>query len=92
MHNVLKIPKHYKTVAVRLRLIFQFTYVQYCIVKTDTWFPAVSELLWTAPEELRKKGWCPGSQKADVYSFAIILHEIIYRCEPYDSFDITAAG
>ena len=26
----LKIAKHYKTVAVRLRLIFQFTYVQYC--------------------------------------------------------------
>ena len=30
MHNVLKIAKHFKTVAVRLRLIFQFTYVQYC--------------------------------------------------------------
>ena len=27
----LKIAKHYKTVAVRLRLIFQFIYVQYCI-------------------------------------------------------------
>ena len=26
----LKIAKHYKTVAVRLRLIFQFTYLQYC--------------------------------------------------------------
>ena len=26
----LKIPKHYKTVAVRLRFIFQLTYVQYC--------------------------------------------------------------
>ena len=30
MHNVLKIAKHFETVAVRLRLIFQFTYVQYC--------------------------------------------------------------
>jgi len=30
MHNVLKIAELFKTVAVRLRLIFQFTYVQYC--------------------------------------------------------------
>ena len=29
-HNVLKIAIHFKTVAVRLRLIFQFTNVQYC--------------------------------------------------------------
>ena len=34
MHNVLKYSKHYKTVAVRLRLIFQFTYVQYSIQYT----------------------------------------------------------
>ena len=30
MHNVLKIAKHFKTVSVWLRLIFQFTYFQYC--------------------------------------------------------------
>ena len=33
MHNVLNIAKHVKTVAVRLRLIFQFTYVLYCSIK-----------------------------------------------------------
>ena len=32
--SYLKITKHLKTVAVRLRLIFQFTYVQYCINKS----------------------------------------------------------
>ncbi|XP_041671715.1 heat-stable enterotoxin receptor isoform X2 [Cheilinus undulatus] len=32
--------------------------------------------LWTAPEHLRKQGT---SQKGDVYSFAIISHEIILR-------------
>ena len=30
MHNVLKYINIFKTLAVRLRLIFQFTYVQYC--------------------------------------------------------------
>ncbi|XP_059179970.1 guanylyl cyclase C [Centropristis striata] len=32
--------------------------------------------LWTAPEHLRKQGT---SQKGDVYSFAIIAHEIVLR-------------
>ncbi|XP_072312685.1 guanylyl cyclase C [Eucyclogobius newberryi] len=32
--------------------------------------------LWTAPEHLRKQGT---SQKGDVYSFAIIAQEIVYR-------------
>ncbi|XP_064112052.1 atrial natriuretic peptide receptor 1-like [Macrobrachium nipponense] len=36
--------------------------------------------LWTAPEILRSANPPPeGSQRADVYSFAIIVHEIIYR-------------
>ncbi|XP_064112550.1 atrial natriuretic peptide receptor 2-like [Macrobrachium nipponense] len=36
--------------------------------------------LWTAPEILRNPNPPPeGTQRADVYSFAIIVHEIIYR-------------
>ncbi|XP_073350785.1 guanylyl cyclase C [Pagrus major] len=36
--------------------------------------------LWTAPEHLRKDGV---SQKGDVYSYAIIAHEIIHRRTPF---------
>ncbi|XP_072299840.1 guanylyl cyclase C [Eucyclogobius newberryi] len=36
--------------------------------------------LWTAPEHLRKNGI---SQKGDVYSYAIIAHEIIMRKAPF---------
>ena len=36
--------------------------------------------LWTAPEHLRKNGV---SQKGDVYSYAIIAHEIIMRKTPF---------
>lgn len=36
--------------------------------------------LWTAPEHLRKNGV---SQKGDVYSYAIIAHEIIMRRSPF---------
>lgn len=53
----------------------------------------VAELLWTAPEllrdeELRQKG----TQKADVYSFSIILQEIIVRGYPFCMLDIGAEG
>ncbi|XP_062263690.1 guanylyl cyclase C [Platichthys flesus] len=36
--------------------------------------------VWTAPEHLRKGGV---SQKGDVYSYAIIAHEIIMRKDPF---------
>ena len=40
--------------------------------------------LWTAPELLRMTTRpISGTQKADVYSFAIILQEIMFRAEPY---------
>lgn len=42
------------------------------------------ELLWTAPEILRDPELYPnGSQKGDVYSFAIILQEIVLRSLPF---------
>jgi len=40
--------------------------------------------LWTAPELLRMTTRpINGTQKADVYSFAIILQEIVFRAAPY---------
>ncbi|ELU14321.1 hypothetical protein CAPTEDRAFT_133767, partial [Capitella teleta] len=40
--------------------------------------------LWTAPEILRENFPNPrGSQKGDIYSFAIICFEIVTRSEPY---------
>ncbi|XP_053378037.1 atrial natriuretic peptide receptor 1-like [Mercenaria mercenaria] len=49
-----------------------------------------SKLLWTAPELLRQNGWNPGTQKADVYSFSIILQEVIIRGAPFELSDLTS--
>ena len=50
-------------------------------------FPEKSskELLWTAPEILRnsKNNSKSGTQPGDVYSFGIIMQEVIVRGEPY---------
>ncbi len=51
------------------------------------------DLLWTAPELLRDVAAPPcGTQKADVYSFAIILYEIHGREGPYGDTDLTPRG
>ncbi|OTF80151.1 Guanylate cyclase-like protein, partial [Euroglyphus maynei] len=43
-------------------------------------------LFWTAPEHLRSpEPYNCGSQKGDIYSFGIILQEVITRCEPFES-------
>ncbi|NXU57047.1 GUC2F cyclase, partial [Turnix velox] len=42
------------------------------------------ELLWTAPELLRDPDMCrKGTFKGDIYSFAIILQEVVVRGPPY---------
>jgi len=53
---------------------------------------AATDLLWTAPELLYKrhaglntKKAIQGTQPGDIYSFAIILQEILYRALPYQA-------
>lgn len=53
----------------------------------------MTELLWTAPEllrhaSLRKKG----TQTGDVYSFGIILQEVVVRGEPFCMLALTPEG
>jgi len=48
----------------------------------------MSDMLWTAPEILIEKNkgvdkFITGTQKGDVYSFAIIVQEILYRNGPF---------
>ena len=46
--------------------------------------------LWTAPELIRKKSDVPvyGTQPGDVYSFGVILSEIVTRALPFEKNDI----
>ena len=51
------------------------------------------ELLWVAPELLGPDSPPPGgSQPGDVYSFSIILQEIIFREGPYFMNDLPPKG
>ncbi|XP_052778703.1 atrial natriuretic peptide receptor 1-like [Mya arenaria] len=50
-----------------------------------------SKKLWTAPEILRVSGWHPGTREGDVYSFAIILQELILRGAPFETSDLSSA-
>ncbi|CAH2106752.1 unnamed protein product [Euphydryas editha] len=50
-------------------------------------------MLWRAPELLRDPNPPPrGSQKGDVYSFGIILYEILGRNGPWGDTNLTNAG
>uniref|UniRef100_UPI00398EEC97 retinal guanylyl cyclase 2-like n=1 Tax=Pristiophorus japonicus TaxID=55135 RepID=UPI00398EEC97 len=53
--------------------------------------PAAEELFWTAPEILRKPNpLINGTFKGDIYSFAIIMQEVILRGPPYCMFEVAA--
>lgn len=51
----------------------------------------ITELLWRAPEILRDQMSCcsRGTQKGDVYSFGIILYEILGRCGPWGNTNLS---
>eukprot|EP00062_Callorhinchus_milii_P001182 gi/632936239/ref/XP_007893106.1/ PREDICTED: retinal guanylyl cyclase 2 [Callorhinchus milii] len=52
--------------------------------------PKVEDFLWTAPEILRKLNpFHNGTKKGDVYSFSIIMQEVVVRGPPYCMFDLT---
>jgi len=47
-------------------------------------FQFYRDQLWTAPELLRMTTRpVNGTHKADVYSFAVVLQELMFRAEPY---------
>uniref|UniRef100_A0AAY4DQJ7 Guanylate cyclase n=1 Tax=Denticeps clupeoides TaxID=299321 RepID=A0AAY4DQJ7_9TELE len=48
------------------------------------------DLLWTAPEILREPKYLTGTYPGDVFSFSIIMQEVITRCAPFCMLDMPA--
>uniref|UniRef100_A0A7M4EWQ7 Guanylate cyclase n=1 Tax=Crocodylus porosus TaxID=8502 RepID=A0A7M4EWQ7_CROPO len=69
--------------------LWEFKYGKKCQVITEK-TTKYDELYWTAPELLRLEEYpFQGTQKGDVYSFAIIMKELIYNSEdgPFHDLD-----
>ena len=65
--------------------------------KSGIWSGDVSQqdlrpMLWSAPEHLREPAPKNGTPAGDVFSFAIILQEIILRQQPYGNSDLSVKG
>ncbi len=52
----------------------------------------IPELLWTAPEILRVETWNKGTVEGDIYSFAIIVAEILIRKKAYAGEEMSPEG
>jgi len=54
---------------------------------------SISDLFWKAPELLRNPhAPIRGTQEGDIYSFAIILYEILGRKGPYGNINLEPKG
>lgn len=79
--------KNWKIFRQPLRSII-FRVINWNVVKNYSFYCFVFQiaLLWTAPELIQKQldnAKNAASPKGDVYSFAIIVHEIVFRRGPY---------
>ena len=60
-----------------------------------TFINTFSEYFWTAPELLRTPiidRHVNGTKAGDVFSFAVVLHEILCRCTPYSDSEKSPKG
>lgn len=73
---------------------FRTNYTEWYPLRTSTLICFV-DMYWMAPELLRKVGGqVSGTPKGDVYSFAIILWEIMYNFKsgPYQDINLEPKG
>ena len=70
-----------KQAPIRINMVINITIID-CMPSS----PVTVGLFWTAPELLLTED-CTGTQAGDVYSFGIIMYELLTRDEPYSNID-----
>uniref|UniRef100_UPI00398E4D35 LOW QUALITY PROTEIN: retinal guanylyl cyclase 1-like n=2 Tax=Pristiophorus japonicus TaxID=55135 RepID=UPI00398E4D35 len=71
--------------------VTDYGYNEFLEVQKVTWIkPNAEDLLWTAPELLRDSNLeQKGTFRGDVYSFSIVMQELILRSPPFSMLELT---